>query len=53
MNSWLENFAYRISMSWWMVGLAGIFALLIALTITNYHAVRAGLKNPADSLRTE
>ncbi len=53
MNSWLENFAYRINMSWWMIGVAGLTALMIALMITNYHAVRTGLKNPADSLRTE
>jgi putative ABC transport system permease protein len=53
MNSWLENFAYRINMSWWIIGLAGIAALLIALMITNYHAIRAGLRNPAVSLRTE
>ncbi len=53
MNSWLQNFAYRIDMSWWMVGLSGLLALILALIITNYHAVRAGLQNPVKSLRTE
>ena len=53
MNSWLENFAYRIDMSWWMIGLSGVLAMLIALLITNYHAVRAALKNPVISLRSQ
>jgi ABC-type antimicrobial peptide transport system permease subunit len=53
MNSWLNNFAYRIDMKLWMSGMAGVFALLIALLITNYHALKAGLQNPAIRLRTE
>jgi putative ABC transport system permease protein len=53
MNSWLKNFAYRINMSWWMVGLSGILALTIALIITTYHSIRAGMRNPVKSLKTE
>ena len=53
MNGWLQNFAYRISMSWWMVALSGIFALTIALLITSYHAIRASLQSPVKSLRSE
>jgi putative ABC transport system permease protein len=53
MNSWLNNFAYRINMSWWMIGLSGLLAFVIALIITNYHAVKAGLQNPVTSLRSE
>ncbi len=53
MNSWLQNFAYKISMSWWMVGLSGIFALTIALIITSYHSIRAGMRSPVKSLRSE
>jgi putative ABC transport system permease protein len=52
MHSWLENFAYRIKMSLWMIGLSGILAFTIALIITNYHAVKASLKSPVKSLRT-
>jgi putative ABC transport system permease protein len=53
MNSWLENFAYRIKMSWWMIAGSGGFAFLLALIITHFHAVKAGLQNPVTSLRTE
>jgi putative ABC transport system permease protein len=53
MNRWLDNFAYRINMSWWMIALSGMFAFVIALIITNYHAVKAGLRNPVKSLRME
>jgi putative ABC transport system permease protein len=53
MNRWLQNFAYRISMSWWMVALSGIFALTIALMITGYHAIRVSIRSPVKSLRSE
>lgn len=53
MNGWLQNFAYRIDMSWWMIGLSGLVAMILALTVTNYHAIKAGLQNPVKSLRTE
>jgi putative ABC transport system permease protein len=53
MNRWLQNFAYRISMSWWMVALSGIFALTIALIITSYHAIRVSTRSPVKSLRSE
>jgi putative ABC transport system permease protein len=53
MSSWLQNFAYRITMSWWMIGLAGIMAFGIALVITCFHAVKANRRNPVSSLRSE
>lgn len=53
MNKWLQNFAYRISISWWMFVLAGIIAVLIALFTVGYQSVKAAIANPVKSLRTE
>ena len=53
MNSWLQNFAYRIKLSWWMFILAAVLALLIALITVSFQTVKAALKNPIDSLRYE
>jgi putative ABC transport system permease protein len=53
MSHWLQNFAYRISLSWWMFGLAGVIAVLIALLTISLKAIRAAVANPVTSLRTE
>jgi putative ABC transport system permease protein len=53
MNKWLENFAYRITITWWMVAIAAAIAMLIALITVTFLAVKAALANPANSLRTE
>lgn len=53
MHNWLEDFAYRISISWWIFAGAGLAALLIALMTVSLHAIRAALANPVKSLRTE
>jgi len=53
MNRWLQNFAYRIELSWWMFILAAVTALLIALITVSFQTVKAALKNPVDSLRYE
>ena len=53
MNKWLEDFAYRISMPWWMFLTAGILAAVIALITISFQAIRAALTNPVKSLRTE
>jgi predicted lysophospholipase L1 biosynthesis ABC-type transport system permease subunit len=53
MQGWLQDFAYRIGISWWMFAVAGVFALLIALLTTGIHALRAATSNPVKSLRTE
>lgn len=53
MRSWLENFAYRVGISWWIFVLAGVLALVIALVTISFQAVRAALANPVKSLRTE
>jgi len=53
MNKWLQNFAYRISIEWWVFLLAGGLALLIALLTVSTQAIRAALANPVESLRYE
>ena len=53
MSKWLQNFAYRIDMSWWIFALAGGLALLIALLTLSWQAIRAATANPVDSLRYE
>jgi len=53
MYTWLEIFAYRINMSWWMFIAAGSATLFIALITVSFQAVKAGLANPIKNLRTE
>ncbi len=53
MNSWLQNFAYRINISWWIFVLSGIIALLIALATIGFQAIKAAIANPIKSLRYE
>ena len=53
MNEWLQDFAYRIEISWWVFALAGVLALLIALLTVSFQAVKAALANPVKSLRSE
>ena len=53
MNSWLRDFAYRVSISWWIFGLSGAVALLIALLTVSHQALRAATANPVTSLRSE
>ncbi|HUB60807.1 MAG TPA: ABC transporter permease [Puia sp.] len=51
MYRWLETFAYRMSISWWMFGISGGLALLIALLTVSYHAIRAAVANPVRNLK--
>jgi putative ABC transport system permease protein len=53
MHSWLSDFAYRISMQWWVFVLAGILAAAIALATISFQAIKAATANPVKSLRTE
>jgi putative ABC transport system permease protein len=53
MNKWLQSFAFRINISWWMFVAAGLGALLIALITVSFQAIRAAITNPVKSLRTE
>jgi putative ABC transport system permease protein len=53
MHNWLKDFAYRISIEWWVFLLAGILAALIALITVSFQAIKAALMNPVKSLRTD
>ena len=53
MHSWLQNFAYRISMQWWVFGVAGLLAAIIALATISFQALKAAWANPVKSLRSE
>ncbi len=53
MNSWLQSFAYRISIIWWIYAVAGALAILIALITVGFQAFRAATANPVTSLRSE
>ncbi len=53
MNKWLQDFAYRVEISWWIFALAGIGATVIALLTVSYQSIKAALANPVKSLRTE
>ena len=53
MNKWLEDFAYRIDIQWWIFAVAGLLAFGIALLTIGYQAVKIAMTNPMKSLRTE
>ncbi len=53
MNHWLQDFAYRIDIPWWVFVTAGIAALGIALITVSFQAIKAAVQNPVQSLRTE
>jgi hypothetical protein len=53
MSRWLEDFVYRIHISWWVFVLAGSVAILIALFTVSFQAIKAAIANPVKSLRTE
>jgi putative ABC transport system permease protein len=50
---WLQDYAYRIHISWWIFLLAVLLAMLIALITISYQAIKAAIANPVKSLRTE
>jgi len=53
MHKWLENFAYKASLSWWIFALAGLLALGIALLTVSWQSWRAATRNPVEALRYE
>ena len=52
-KSWLQNFAFKTSLSWWIFALAGLIAMLIALIAISWQTVKAARKNPVEALRYE
>jgi hypothetical protein len=53
MNQWLQNFAYRIDLAWWMFALAGLLTLMIALITVSFQSIKAAWINPAGALRND
>ncbi len=53
MHTWLQDFAYRIDIGWWVFAMAGFAALLIALLTVSFQAIKAAIANPVKSLRSE
>jgi putative ABC transport system permease protein len=53
MNKWLQDFAYRINIGWWVFIAAGLLALMIALITISFQAIKAASANPVKNLRTE
>jgi len=53
MHNWLQDYAYRTTIQWWMFALAGLIALLIALITVSFQSIKAALANPVKSLRAE
>jgi putative ABC transport system permease protein len=53
MNKWLQAFAYKVTISWWMFAIAGVMSILIALFTVSFQAIKAALVNPVKSLKSE
>ena len=53
MNEWLNNFAFRIDIGWWVFAVAGVAAITVAFLTVSFQSVRTALLNPVDSLRGE
>ena len=53
MNKWLQDFAYKVPLSWWIFALAGFTAILIALFTVSFQSIKAALMNPVKSLKAE
>jgi putative ABC transport system permease protein len=53
MHNWLENFAYKTELSWWIFVLAGLLALVIALLTVSWQSWKAATQNPVEALRYE
>jgi putative ABC transport system permease protein len=53
MHTWLQDFAYRIAIAWWVFVVAGVGSVLIALLTISFQAIKAAVANPVKSLRSE
>jgi ABC-type antimicrobial peptide transport system permease subunit len=53
MHQWLQDYAYRVNISWWLFAAGGLAAIIIALATISFQAIKAALANPVKSLRTE
>ena len=53
MNQWLQNYAFRTEITWWIFGFSGIVAVFIAIITVSFQAIKAAMSNPVESLRSE
>ena len=53
MHKWLEDFAYKVAIEWWMFVLAGVLSTSVALLTVSFQSIKAALMNPVRSLRSE
>lgn len=53
MNQWLQNYAFRTEITWWIFGLSGLVAIAIATMTVSFQAIKAAISNPTESLRSE
>jgi putative ABC transport system permease protein len=53
MNKWLQNFAYKVDIGWWIFLIAALFAVIVTLATISYQAIKAAVANPVSSLRSE
>jgi putative ABC transport system permease protein len=53
MTKWLQDFAYRINISWWVFGFSALVTIVIALLTISFQTIKAAIANPVKSLRTE
>jgi putative ABC transport system permease protein len=53
MSRWLENFAYKTALSWWIFAIAGLAALVVALLTVSWQSLRAASRNPVEALKYE
>lgn len=53
MHTWLQDFVYRIDLHWWLFGLSGVIAIVMALFTVSFHAIKAAIANPVTALRSE
>jgi len=53
MNEWLQDFSYKVHISWWLFVVAGVAAVLIALVTISFQSVKAAMTNPVKALRSE
>lgn len=53
MNQWLEDFSYKVSVSWWLFAAAGVAAVVIALVTISFQSIKAAMTNPVKALRSE
>jgi putative ABC transport system permease protein len=53
MNKWLDGFAYKIHIQWWVFATSGILVITIAICTISFQSIKAALMNPVKSLRSE